>query len=95
MNEAQNRLLEFQDHIICFQVVPSHPRYVKWIAPVEGHFKINFDGVTFKVSNMTSIKVVIHNHEDLVIATLNQKIPLPHYVDVVEALVAKSCHFVL
>ena len=95
VNEAQERLLEFQDHIICSQVVPSHPSYVKWIAPVERHFKINFDGVTFEVSNMTGIGVVIHNHKGLVIAALTQKILLPHYVDVVEALAAKSCHFVL
>ena len=89
VNKAQERLLEFQDHIICSQVVPSHPSYVKWIAPVEGHSKINFDGVTFEVSNVTGIGVVIHNHEGLVIAALTQKIPLPHYVDVVEALAAK------
>ena len=57
-------------------MVPSHPSYVKWIAPEEGHFKINFDGVKFEVSNMTGIGVVIHNHKGLVIAVLTQKIYL-------------------
>ena len=61
---------------------------VRWNSPSEGMYEENFDGVIFYKLSLAGIAVVIRNSYRNVIVALSQKIPLPHSVDLVEALAA-------
>ena len=61
---------------------------VRWNSPSEGMYEENFDGVIFYKLSLASIGVVIRNSYRNVIVALSQKFPLPHSVDLVEALAA-------
>lgn len=49
-------------------------------------FKVNFDGVVFRYENATNIGVVIMHDNELVVASMAEKIHLPSMVTFVEAL---------
>ena len=58
------------------------------VQPSEVMYKENFDGVIFSKLSLAGIGVVIRNSYTNVIVALSQKFPLPHSVDLVEALAA-------
>ena len=61
---------------------------VKWSPPVEGLYKINFDGAIFEDQACAGLGVVIRDSAGLIIGALSQKIRLPSLTVMVEALVA-------
>ncbi|KAK7827171.1 hypothetical protein CFP56_031346 [Quercus suber] len=72
----------------CFNVPSSTSSVIRWIPPSDGIYKVNFDGAVFTELTIVSIGVTIRDSSGHIIATLSQKIRLPHSVDLVEAMVA-------
>lgn len=60
---------------------------IRWI-PRDGIYKVYFDGAVFTEHTIVGIGVTIRDSSGHIIATLSQKIRLPHSVDLVEAMVA-------
>ena len=83
--ELLNELLDVQQKPLG-DLQPRSP--VRWNPPSEGMYKANFDGSIFSELFLGGIGVVIRDAYGNVIAALSQKIPLPHSVDLVEALAA-------
>ena len=50
---------------------------VKWTAPQDGIYKINFDGALFTTLDKAGIGVIIQDYKGLVMASLSHSIPLP------------------
>ena len=71
--------------------VPVAP--VRWTRPLDGLYKVNFDTALFEGSGCGGIGVTIRDSSGAIIGTLSQKIPLPHSVELVEALVARRVVF--
>ena len=65
---------------------PSAPMH--WTRPSEGLCKVNFDAALFEGSGCAGIGVAIRDSSGAIIAALSQKIPLPHSVELAEALAA-------
>lgn len=55
--------------------------------PSSSLVKINFNGALFTKIGETKLGVIICDSQRLVLAFLAKKVPLPHPVDVVEAMV--------
>ena len=66
--------------------VPVAP--VRWTRPLDGLYKVNFDTALFEGSGCGGIGVTIRDSSGVIIGALSQKIPLPHLVDLAEALAA-------
>jgi len=65
---------------------PHGSSRVVWFPPSYLIFKVNFDGVVFKESNLARIGVVIRDDLRQVMASMSKNIHLPSSVDKVEAL---------
>ena len=51
---------------------------------------MNYDGAVLKDSNEAGLGTIIKNHRGEVMGSLSQKVPLPHFVEAVEASAARS-----
>lgn len=71
-----------------FNVPSSSSSLIRWIPPSDGIYKVNFDDAMFTKLTIVGIGVTIRDSSGHIIATLSQKIRLPHSVDLVEAMVA-------
>lgn len=67
--------------------VPVGP--VRWTHPLDGLYKVNFDAALFEGSGYAGIGVAIQDLSGAIIGALSQKIPLPHSVELAEALAAR------
>uniref|UniRef100_A0A2N9EQ08 Reverse transcriptase domain-containing protein n=1 Tax=Fagus sylvatica TaxID=28930 RepID=A0A2N9EQ08_FAGSY len=80
------------EHISVSQTVtivnPCHT-HVKWKPPIHHLYKVNFDGAFSKETNEGGIGVVIRDQAGLPIATLSQKLPATHSIEMTEALAAR------
>ena len=89
MKRARELLQEFND----VQDIPTRfviPRVeTRWQPLGARLFKINFDGAMFEDRKLAGLGAVIRDESGLIIAALNQKVPLPSSVDMVEALAAR------
>ena len=61
----------------------------RWLPPLEGFYKANFDAAYFGNSSIVSIGVVVHDSEGEIIVALIQKIREPHSVDAAKALACR------
>ena len=61
---------------------------VRWKPPPEASLKVNFNDATFKDIRKVGLGVVIRNSFGQVLASLFEQVPLPHTLNIVEALVA-------
>ena len=87
LQRAIDSLLEFRVAQLRKQPTPPRP-LVKWSPPVEEYYKVNFDGAVFRGEEKAGIGVIIHNSQGMVMASLSQKISLPHTVVELETLAA-------
>ena len=67
--------------------VPIAP--VCWTRPPSGLYKVNFDAALFEGLGCAGIGVAIRDSSGAIIGTLSQKIPLPHSMEMAEALAAR------
>lgn len=83
------RLQEFQSaqDLPAIPVLPTEP--VHWIPPQCPTLKVNFDSAIFHNSQTVGIGVAIRDELGTVVGALSETIPLPHIVDVVEALACR------
>ena len=56
--------------------------------PPIGWYRINFDGAVFVKEIVVGLGSMIRNENNLIMAALSQKSPLPASIDMVEVLVA-------
>ncbi|XP_028067455.1 uncharacterized protein LOC114270203 [Camellia sinensis] len=63
-------------------------RVVRWYAPAEGWFKINFDGVRFKELQTVGVGVIIRNLIGEVMAAMSKQLPFWIDADCAEAFAA-------
>ena len=56
--------------------------------PPIGWYRINFDGAMFVKENVAGLGSMIRNENNLIMAALSQKSPLPASIDMVEVLAA-------
>jgi hypothetical protein len=68
--------------------IPHH-KHDKWKPPTHHLYKANFDGAFSKDTNSGGIGVVIRDQAGLPIATLSQKLPATHSIEITEALAAR------
>ena len=61
---------------------------VRWKPPPEASLKVNFNDATFKDIRKVGLGAVIRNSFGQVLASLFEQVPLPHTLNIVEALVA-------
>ena len=61
----------------------------KWQPPMEGIYKMNYDGAIFTESGEAGIGVIVRDARGEVIATLAKKILYPGLVEVLEVLAAR------
>jgi ribonuclease HI len=88
-SRAQTFLLE---HLSISQSTNKNdPRdnHDKWTRPTTHQYKANFDGAFSKETNEGGIGVVIRDQAGLPIATLTQKLPATHSIEITEALAAR------
>uniref|UniRef100_A0A2N9G161 Reverse transcriptase domain-containing protein n=1 Tax=Fagus sylvatica TaxID=28930 RepID=A0A2N9G161_FAGSY len=86
---AQTLLLE---HLSVSQPMTKeipHHKHDKWKPPTHHLYKANFDGAFSKDTNSGGIGVVIRDQAGLPIATLSQKLPATHSIEITEALAAR------
>ena len=60
-----------------------------WTRPPDGLYKLNFDAALFEGSGYAGIGVAIRDSRGAIIGALSLKIPLPHSVELAEALAAR------
>ena len=60
-----------------------------WTPPSAGFYKLNFDGAVFESFGRAGLGMVVRDVEGMIIAALNQNIPLPSSIDSVEALATR------
>ena len=53
------------------------PNEIKWSPPQPGHYKVNVDGAVFSKRKKVGIGVIIRDSAGMMIAILNQELPLP------------------
>ena len=63
---------------------------VKWTAPQEGIYNINFDGALLTTMDRAGIGVIIRVNNGLVMASLSHSIPLPIFVLETETMAATT-----
>ncbi|XP_023888977.1 uncharacterized protein LOC112001046 [Quercus suber] len=61
----------------------------RWLPPVEGMYKVNYDGAYFVDEEKARIGVVVRNDLGQVMGSLAEKIDMPTTVEVLEAMVAR------
>jgi ribonuclease HI len=62
---------------------------IKWKPPVEGRYKVNYDGAIFRNTNEAGLGVIIRNARGEVMGSLCQRVPFPHSIEAVEASAAR------
>ena len=65
-----------------------HNPPTRWAQPKNGLYKVNYDAAIFDSLGYAGLGVVIRDSAGQIIATLSQKIGLPHSVETAEALAA-------
>ncbi|XP_075669971.1 uncharacterized protein LOC142639714 [Castanea sativa] len=70
-------------------MLPLPPILQQWRPPEADHYKVNFDALAFKASNLAGIEVIIRDWRGEAIAALSMPIPLSYNVNELEAL---ACH---
>lgn len=88
------------DGFLALQISHALPQQQRpksvWRPPPLGQYRINFNKASFATKNMSSIRVVIRDNRDLVIASLSQQLPQAYLAVEIEALVvAKALNFAL
>ena len=63
---------------------------VRWSRPLESFNKVNFDATMFENLGYAGIEVAIRHSTREIIVALSQRIPLPHSVEMVEAMAARK-----
>jgi ribonuclease HI len=73
-----------------FNVPRKPPQPIaRWLRPTQCHFKVNYDGATFRNSDEAGLGVVIQDNTGQALATLSQKIKYPFSIEATEALAAR------
>lgn len=70
-------------------MLPLPPILQQWRPPKVDDYKVNFNALAFKASNLASIEVIIRDWRGEAIAALSMPIPLSYNVNELEAL---ACH---
>lgn len=70
-------------------MLPLPPILQQWRPPKVDDYKVNFDALAFKASNLACIEVIIRDWRGEAIAALSMPIPLSYNVNELEAL---ACH---
>ena len=58
----------------------------RWIPPTSPHLKVNFDKAVFSKQTAAGLGAVIRDYHGRVIGAMAERIPIPTYVEIVEAL---------
>lgn len=96
--ECSTRSPGFSTGKLCNSILDpsSYSPQIRWTLPFVNSLKLNFDRATFKDVGKIGLGVVICNNLGLAIASLLEKISLPHFLDIVETLaVARAISFAL
>nr|XP_023874909.1 uncharacterized protein LOC111987422 [Quercus suber] len=64
-------------------------RTQRWVPPIEGMYKINYDGAYFVDEEKAGIDVVVRNDLGQVMGSLAKKIDMSSTVEVLEAMAAR------
>ncbi|KAK9999984.1 hypothetical protein SO802_019587 [Lithocarpus litseifolius] len=83
------RLQEFQYAQDLPATPISLPQLTHWLPPRSPTLKVNFDSAIFHNSQTAGIGMVIRDESGKVVGALFERIPLPHTIDVAEALACR------
>ena len=86
---AGNYLHEFLAAQELEPVLPLPPVLQQWRTPEAYHYKVNFDALAFKASNLASIEVIIRDWRGEAIPALSMPSPLSYNVNELEALACR------
>ena len=86
---AGNYLHEFLAAQELEPVLPLPPGLQQWRTPEAYHYKVNFDALAFKASNLASIVVIIRDWRGEAIPALSMPSPLSYNVNELEALACR------
>ena len=87
---ALDNLLEFQRAAAVLPLASKIPTNDRWLPPLRGWMKMNFDGAIFREKSLAGLGCIIRNDKGLVMAAFTQIIPLPTSVETVEVLATHS-----
>lgn len=83
---AEKYITEYAIVHQCSQIPVHIPRPRRWVVPLEGVFKLNFDGSVRKTQATAGIGIIVRDSNGLVIASMVEKVHFLDDVDCVEAL---------